>query len=238
MQRPSHFELDYSHPLARGLVFAGLGNAPGANRWFDSSVRKTHGVFTTAPSWRSCRGRNALYGNSDTTRVTITGDWDCTLYTIACWYLPITTVAYDQIFSLEPPSKYVVIGAGASNYDFHAWGGSATDSGVAFSTGTPVHLAALKQVGVAQVDGYVNGVDTCTGGSSATMTAATSATIFDSATYGGTAARGYIWDTMIWERRLSDAEMMQLADLSNVMLSGLIREVGDYGNVYNLEGVR
>ena len=45
-QRPECFILDYSSPLARGLVFAGLGNSPGSVRYKDSSSRHNDGVLT------------------------------------------------------------------------------------------------------------------------------------------------------------------------------------------------
>ena len=42
-RRPDVFELDYDHSLARGLVFAGLGEGFKSLKYRDSSGRNNHG---------------------------------------------------------------------------------------------------------------------------------------------------------------------------------------------------
>ena len=47
-QRPTNFVLNNSHVLARGLVFAGLGRVRGSLRYHDSSPYGRHGTITAA----------------------------------------------------------------------------------------------------------------------------------------------------------------------------------------------
>jgi len=47
IERPENFVLKYDHALARGLVFAGLGNGcVGSSRYIDSSTHKNHCILT------------------------------------------------------------------------------------------------------------------------------------------------------------------------------------------------
>ena len=45
-QRPNNFTIDYSHSLARGLVFAGLGSDAGFGFYCDSGPYENNGKFT------------------------------------------------------------------------------------------------------------------------------------------------------------------------------------------------
>ena len=71
-QRPLDFRLNYQSPLAKGLVFAGLGRHPRSKRYTDSSLFKNTGTLTnmaipgTATSgweWSSELGRYVLLGD-------------------------------------------------------------------------------------------------------------------------------------------------------------------------------
>jgi len=46
MQRPENFRIDYTHPLARGLVYANFGRINSSNYYMDESLYKNHGVGT------------------------------------------------------------------------------------------------------------------------------------------------------------------------------------------------
>lgn len=45
-QRPSYPRIDFTHPLASGLVFAGLGGGASTLQYTDSSPYGNHGVLT------------------------------------------------------------------------------------------------------------------------------------------------------------------------------------------------
>ena len=79
-QRPQSFELDHSHPLARGLVFAGLGRVPHSLVYRDSSLYGNHGTLTnmavpaTATSgwaWDNFLGRWATRYDGDNDYVSL-----------------------------------------------------------------------------------------------------------------------------------------------------------------------
>ena len=72
--RPSHFELDYSHPLARGLVFAELGNMAGSTLYYDSSVYKNHGTINNGYSVTQQIGRSGLVLDGSTQWISLTAD--------------------------------------------------------------------------------------------------------------------------------------------------------------------
>lgn len=63
-QRPDQFTLNASHTLAQGLVFAGLGQIPGSTRYHDSSVFGNTGKLTNmdpATDWVPALGRYATH---------------------------------------------------------------------------------------------------------------------------------------------------------------------------------
>ena len=46
MPRPENFQIDYAHPLAKGLVFFGGGKLRGPKVFYDSSLYSRHGTLT------------------------------------------------------------------------------------------------------------------------------------------------------------------------------------------------
>lgn len=52
MYRSKNFTLNAQHPLARGLVSAGLGANSIATRYNDGSIKKRHGVLLNGATWR------------------------------------------------------------------------------------------------------------------------------------------------------------------------------------------
>ena len=236
-QRPNNFLLDHSHPLAKGLMFAGLGNVASGIECQDSSLYRKHGTLTTMEPetdwvWASALNRFALdFGGTDelvvaSPQALITAH----PVTLACWAnIPTDTGAV-----------MVLMGAMAGSTS-HGWSlharlatannpvGAATkasstlvDTAGSITMGEWFHCAGTFE-SVTNREAWFNGVRS----GSPDTTSVTPAGVngfylgaFVSSSY----LTGQLCDAMIWNRILSDYEIKSLADPSNVMLSGAARE--------------
>lgn len=237
-QRPESFTIDNSHSLAKHLVLAGLGLCPGTLLYMDSSVNKNHGTLTNMdPStdwvWDSMLNRFVLdfdYSNDYValSKAAITND-----FTLSCWsnwrvsglgygdtctILGTTDVEISRngfgLRYLNNSTNVTVMFADYSGikwsyYAGYIWWGL---HHIAFTrSGSSFHL---------WLDGVDQGEQT---------SAATFSWTLNLRLGARTVAKyrlpffGQLSDVMLHNRVLSISEIQQLADRSNVMLSGLIK---------------
>jgi hypothetical protein len=246
VRRPDQFTLDREHPLARGLVFAGLGGlSQGTSKFTDSSPYGNHGTltgfdYTATSGWKYVPelGRMGLVLDGNDDLVSGTGVYDL----------------------------YGVSGLTASTWvDFKTIGGAAADHILTKSTATTLdwlffaydnasnNLAAQVGIGLYRVtadesaktglhhyhftyDGgkkytgiriYVDGVE-CSYASGFETTARNAWDAANLLRIGNRAdglrpLDGSVYDPTIHSRILSPAEIQILANRSDPLLGGLIR---------------
>lgn len=234
--RPNNFELNYSHPLARGLVFAGLGAYAGSSRFHDSSLYGNHGTLTSGAVWD---GRAVNVKLSTGIELPFTGTQYNNL-TIGVWVRSITADSLRYIWDTTGITVGYRMRQDGNSVDCYTY---ADPTVFALSTTLPLtvgewtHLTYQFEAGVAGRV-YRNGVLDKT-----TVTASTGIKdgpndVIGAEWDGDNPYPGLVKDGVMYNRVLSPAEIRILADPSNVMLSGLIRECGDSSNIYNMEGIR
>jgi hypothetical protein len=243
-QRPEHFVLKNDHPLAQGLVFAGLGAHAGSTRYHDSSVfgntGTLNGVDPTADySFSSYLSRNCInLDGSDSSIDGVTAKIKTAVDVIscACW-AKADSVASSEGLIFERS------GGGVAQNEFGLMLSSAAGSpltaywynafGTTYNVATGLtlglgewNLCAMTMSATALIVYRIGQ----TGSASHTFTGTgPAARVIDNARLGYdqlNAARrfdGMMADPMIWTRTLSSTEIQILADPSNVMLSGLIQ---------------
>jgi len=240
-ERPENFEVDLSHPLMRGAVLLGLGQAHHSIRYRDESQYGNHGVLTNMDPatdwlWGPKIGRWALDfdGNNDhiagLTKVPLPVTWTYAAWVYIAAYPAVSSSSQGicMVFSEDPGSTTTDRGLGIETA---AQGGRVTvyqyDGGAKYGYGPAVPLAAWNHL-VASYDGtnlraYCNGI---VGSPVASGTGYTGYSTPELVLAHVAAAylSGRMSDCLYWPRVLSSAEVMQLADPSNVMLSGAIRE--------------
>jgi hypothetical protein len=236
-ERPENFEVDLSHPLMRGAVLLGLGQAHHSIRYRDESVKGNHGVLTNMDPatdwlWEPKLGRRALDFDGSNDSISLPGPCLASFAAAsASVWVRFSTLPLTGGFSPTPLS--VVSGTGTSGFRLIECAIASGDMGVSSSPGasygkcsaggliavnTWAHLAFTFNGAIALFlngrelaiagDAYASIVSNTIGGRSSTTGLIT----------------GLLADPCIWPRALSPAEIMQLADPSNVMLSGAIRE--------------
>ena len=254
MGRPQFFTIDPSHQLARGLVFAGLGNAPGSSRYHDSSAFGRVGTLVNmepATGWvfDESLGRFVLDfdgSNEYVTRaITITPP-----FSISIWFNAVSVASNVAGVTLNNPStandQYAL---GVAPLDATKWGFAArstgTDSGAftnsmasggTSAAGIWVHLCGVAQTTTVR-DLYVNGQFVATNSRAHTI----ANTTLDLGRYGDSTPNYFdcsVGDPLLHNRALTLPEIQQLADPSNYMLSGLIKPIGQASNIYDLAGIR
>lgn len=242
--RPNNFELNQQHPLARGLVFAGLGAYAGSGRYHDSSAYGKHGTRNTGITSISHQlGRRLVQVN------TLQG---ITLPSVDLYKFTTSPFSISMLaMSLTPQwSRYILQYDSGSTAPYGIWISDSGTSGIKFrhnSNGTDEITYTHSPVGMQHITGvwdgagnsylYVNGQLKKTG--------STSGTEISYSTFGAQRIEipyvnwsGVVGDIVIHNRVLTHPEVRTLANLADPMLSGLIREPGDSSNVYNWEGIR
>lgn len=261
MGRPQFFTIDRTHQLAKGLVFAGLGNAPGSNRYDDSSPYGNHGVLTNMESvmnWAGTSiGRMRLFFGGTNKYVNFTNrpifpslnNWS-----ISFWCIDTTIASNSSWFISE---MYVWAGT-----EHHGVSIRRYDSGLyCMSCQSGTTAAYYKASGIFSVNELLHLCIVCPGTSAFSVykngvlqTGFSNSGIYDkpqqttnSITLGrvSTSASNYenymtasLSDVLIHGRMLNGAEIKQLADPSNFMLSGMIRPIGSESSIYDREGIR
>ena len=235
-ERPSVFRLNNDCALAQGLVFAGLGRVSGSTHYRDSSLYGNHGALTNmeATDW--------LFDGT-------LGRWvvNCRRVIITAVYIGLPT-ALDLYENQQWTISGIIKRNTTTHYD--AWiGGDAanTTNRFAIGDGSPAYLLFAdnaSSVFLTASPKFVAGiwnslVLTCNGSGSSNLqcwlngvaqpAVTLTGSYFHITTIGGhrvgTSAYkldGLLGDVLIHNRLLSAFEIQQLADPSNVMLSGLI----------------
>ena len=210
-QRPISFLLKSDHPLAKGLVFAGLGRCHNSLRYQDSSPYGRHGTLVNmepATAWQFSTelGRWVVYldGLNSGDYLSLPGLANGT-YSVAFWGHNTATETYSYLFDAR------------------------VSGGTGWCYVTNGNGAIVIPAGDGQIR-YVNGVPSSTDSATLAHYAVTGITLNATTLIFGAENslradqryKGTIADITIWNRVLSTAEIQQLADPSNVMLSGLI----------------
>lgn len=240
-KRPDFFSLTTEdHPLKRGLVFAGLGMSHKSNRFHDSSLRGNHGTLTNmdpSTDWVFVPelGRWGLVlGNGESVVGTTTAIHDMSKYadgfTVSMWtkfpssgvstnyslfgyYTTAPTSNGWALFSRRIPfspysRRYISYYSTATSYI------NATDGYV----DEWKHHCVTVNFGVG-VSIYIDGtLDAC--GADTTCTPPTTTSYLR--WLGNADFASAVCDTTLFSRILTPSEIADLADPSNVYLSGLI----------------
>jgi len=240
-QRPNTFRIDPLHPLARGLVFAGLGMGNRTAFYKDSSreSKGNDGTLTNMDPatdwlWEPKLGRWALDfdGSNDYVQLPLlppiraSACW-CHLGAIPDWFTL-------SLFSTNTGYPYFYCWDMAITAN---WGGGWTmrgyiSDGVTQVTGTAVPMAkVLTHIGLNLVGGYldlyINGTLQAHDATAVIPIAGIAAfTRVGDTSSGSMTYLGKLSDLCLWSSARSPADFASLADPSNVMLSGAIREPG------------
>ena len=251
--RPANFQLNQNHPLAQGLVFAGLGAMPGSSLYRDSSLYGRDGTLSGAYAWSAnavtFAGGKVSYA-ADTISKLLNGASQCS---ISATITP-TAISSNHILStyIESTNNGIILATVNTDeigiYARSTYGDSLQSK---ITTSSPMSLnnthciTAVIDYANDYMSLYVNG-DVAVEGS---VTFIETAYTMGAASYADCIGNRYddardfigdIKDVLIHNRALSLPEI-QLQASGDPMLSGLILPLGDLGvvpNIYNLEGVR
>jgi hypothetical protein len=240
--RPEFFRItDAPHSLKRGLVFAGLGRVHGSTHYRDSSGRGNHGTLVGGPTWvwdgtlgRWCQqfiGANSQYINAyNGSAETLLGGYGAPL-TVAIWAKASTEARQVIVGTWDSggSNAYLVVEFGGylqPNSQISGMVGYYSSDenylkGPAYSIGIWNHIAIRYDGATPAL--FVNGVqsDTATIGADPAASSQIVA-VGRAGNYNGIYLTGSVSDFLCHRRALSPSEIQQLADPSNVMLSGLI----------------
>lgn len=226
-QRPQFPRIDRRHPLARGLVFAGLGGGASTLKYVDSSPYGNHGTLTNMDPatdwvWDSTLNRFVTYHAAGGSPQYVLLPAQVTFgvgYTFSCFIRPTALASYNMCVGLSGVTTDA-LALRSTQLWLRCTGNTKGDATWAytFAANNTYHVT-LSRTTSALYSAWVNGVsigtDDCDGGFLLQHIGAA----YASATYYH---EGFIADPMIHNRLLSTAELQQLADPSNVMLSGLV----------------
>lgn len=242
-QRPPHFRLNMQHPLANGLVFAGLGAHAGSTRYHDSSVYGNTGTLTNmGPSsdwvFISELGRFGFTPKDNTEYVSLgrptplitDGPFAFSFwaYWTALTGISRTMCLWQTTGNSYRCAFYFVNSGSVLQWRTRSAGGTNTDDYVLTAPTTSAwHHWAFVFNGTTKTvytDGVVNGSpSTPTGGIA--LSDSTANVVIGDDYVGGTLqppAGFTVADWIFRNRALTQTEVLMEADPSNVMLSGLI----------------
>jgi hypothetical protein len=228
--RPAYSRLNMRHPLANGLVFAGLGGGASTNAYLDSSPYGNHGVLTWMDAatdwvWSSTLNRFVLDFDGTNDYVAWSGGTAISgnVSSLSCWIMCRT---YDT-------AGFVFFGTNTGGNCYWQWqntgvvfiqGVATTNSSGAINDSVFRHICCTSSGSLLAV--HVNGVQGMTRAIAPTALAAgvKSFGIGDwvGSLGGNFSLNGQMTDVLFHNRVLSPSEISALADPSNVMLSGLI----------------
>jgi hypothetical protein len=227
MHRPDVFTLDYSHPLAQGLIFGLLGNRPGSSVAEDSSINAQRCAIAGDLRWTQFLGRNCLQSFSVGAKLSamLPTIPEATPVTI-CWQeYALSTglgtgygrVADEMLGSLFSDNNLARFSVESESLGFNRYN-IALSSSLQFR---PTHLCAVYQP--SSFAFYEDAVqrDSATG----TKLGRSGAFYMFNNSSGTRTFNGIIADFCIHNRALSLAEIALLADRTDPMLGGLVREV-------------
>ena len=244
-QRPEHFSLNPYSSLNEGLVFAGLGGGGcvRSSNYHDSSGRGDHGEivasgayqalptdqWTWSPQLKRNRfdtyvpGSSNIFGSFvDCPYDPFVGATQCSMCAWVAKTSELSIGSYGGIASTMTEYNGPGVSFSEKSSQFTAWiQGSYTYVGAEPTSDELLHYGFSYNGSV--VNPYYKGVL----GTPKTVGAQTltNAALWLGNFYSGLTSyrlNGIIADVMVWNRALSTPEIQQLADPSNVMLSGLI----------------
>lgn len=227
-ERPENFRINYGHQLAGGLAFAGLGAFPSSTLYQDSSLYGNHGTSNgfTDTYWDANLNRFAVQQKGLTSgNVLLAGrpPLNTTSCTLCGWIRMAGSWATGYIIDCRADASGNGVYLGSSgNRPYYiygsktvAWSGTSATSPNQLTDNQWAHECLV--IKGSELTLYENGV--------AVAVAEKAGNIgVSSALVSGLNAYKDIRvaDPLIYNRALSPAEIQQLADPSNVMLSGLI----------------
>ena len=248
MRRPDVFTLDYSHPLAQGLVFAGLGQMPWAGRYDDASSFKNTAslVGFEQPSAQWLRdesiGRYAVRSSEANNFIQMPSEVNAPTKPpiqlgIGGWFWITHSVNSEQLITNCDETELGYFGATLTKLGTNALNVRVGNSAGLYSSGRLsfnsystipekkwVHLwANIRVVSNNGFDVYLNGV-LAQGSYSGTATSLAYTTSPGRVLYSATPLDSRVSDPLVYNRVLSPAEIALLADRTDPMLGGLIVE--------------
>ena len=233
--RPPTFRVNHSHPLAEGLVFAGLGQHPGSTHYHDGSAHGNHGTLTnmdppTDWAWLPELGRHSTAhagaGSGDIIQLRSPIVFPTsTAWAVSFWC--DNTANYDyfgacgHLYTLGNYTR--IMGSATGQMIIRDDANSGADMAGVWVTGN--HHYAVSRTAANYTSAYRDGQ--LVGGPGAYPGVYT---VFRLACYGEATAvadaiNGLLADPMIYNRALSDAEIARHADPSNVDLDGMIQAI-------------
>lgn len=229
LERPDNFRLKYDHPLAHGLIFAGLGLVHGNFYYYDSSLYQRHGTLlnmeatdwvwdTTLNRWRTDFG-----GTNECASIPFEAIPQP--FSVAAWVYVDATGTSRYAVSLNNPASgndQYYLGY-RSGLGFGFW--QRTDATFYGSYGADIsglhHVVGVANSPASRI-AWVDGVEQA---EETTSRVHTTISTLDIGRLGDSTPSYSIQNTAdvcVWRRRLSASEIQQLANPFNVMLSGLI----------------
>lgn len=252
MGRPAYFTLDSYHPLARGLLFAGMGYGHGSLRYHDSSKYGLTGTFTGVTPLTDCKfdpelqrpmiamdgsgdyvgfGAPPYINNLPQLSVSVwvnTGDTFGGLVTRGSWSVGPGW----QLSLYDGKVTWQIIQTGPIYRDQR--------SDAAINTNTWVHVLGQWTLSTQAIKLFINGAfqttSTFTGGTVATYSTPGIMYIGYDIYSSMSATWGNFSDVLIWDRLLTAPEIKIISSKRDYMYSGMLKEVDS--DIYNLEGVR
>lgn len=233
--RPEGFRItEGPHFLKRGAKLLGLGREHKTTYFHDSSLYGNHGTLTDmdpATDWvfDTTLGRWVLDFDGTDDIVSIADNASLSgmaELTVSAWVYPRSfgEKNYGRIVAKNDPTVYVLFcGTADAAESFQGYINGTKATGAAYSCVLNTWQHVVLWYNGATIRIFVNGVQS---GADVSKTGAIAATasalcIGNRATTDRTFS-GQIADPCIYNRALSASEIQQLADPSNVMLSGLI----------------
>ena len=235
MDRPRQFRINYGHPLARGLVFAGLGGPAGvgSSLYQDSSLYRNNGTLTNMDPatdwvWDRFLGRWVLdydVTNDAVALPAVFGTLDSgNAWTISIWHKCTGIVSYGGLITAgctglaqtRSAGYYGLLRTGAGFVDVVQVSATPEVAGKWLNVCAVVNGAPSGPPD-ANANIYINGKLT-----NGAFAGDGNYNVHNTIGQGYASANGQIGDPMIWCRALSTSELSIFADPSNTMLGGLL----------------
>ena len=234
-QRPENFFLDYSHFLAKGLVFAGLGNVPKGIKYCDSSIQQNHGTLTnfawpntSTSGWQYVPqlGRMGLACDAVNDKVVLPAISGTGNLSISLW-IQLTTASTEQVFINLGGVTHDFAQGYLYNSHFYFEASARQDGTWIDSPSRVIASGSLHHFVGEKIEGYPTGV-WVDGVKSGNPSGAYESEFLTTYGFGRVVesglgfAGGLFSDVLIWNRPLSPAEINILANPSDPMLGGLL----------------
>jgi hypothetical protein len=223
MIRPYNFDLNYNHHLSNKLIFAGLCNSPGTKLYYNSVAGKNHGTLNGGSYiFADKLNRFGYFANlSSYISSTFLDSITTQNFTLSAFVYPTSLNTWDGIFSFGTyaPGFYLYDGGG---YVGVYYGASTLTSNYALSIKNWYHIV-FRRTGTT-LNFFINGQLLPTSQTLSTPSAWGSPFYIGFDSLPAESMDGYVVDPMFWLRDLSDGEIKTLADPSDVMINGLVKE--------------